>query len=261
MTFSARCASSMPTSIPFPMLPVAQVDCTTVAYSTCRFGSGSPSITWARRSSGPLAIIEAPASTPDANVSSAFSLSPAASKAARSGTKVLNASEPTSGEYTCMNRLTGSPVILLTLSFWPSAHSIDLRVLPGAKRSRRLNKYMSAPICPGLPSPMETPPVRGREERSRDARLSAGWLGRKGYSSSPVRLPEILRGDLLRHDHPPRVEDELTHLRVVESIEANLHPVVPTLRSAWHEELVGLGCHERVALLLGERECQDRLVP
>ena len=79
-------------------------------------------------------------------------------------------------------------------------------------------------------------------------------------TGSDRRRTEVRRGDALRYDHPPGVEDELTQLGLTECVETHLHPVVSELRWARHQELVRLGRNERVALLLREREAHDRLV-
>jgi hypothetical protein len=47
---------------------------------------------------------------------------------------------------------------------------------------------------------------------------------------------------------------------MTERVETYLHPVESELRRAGHQELVRLGCYERVALLLREREAHHLLV-
>jgi hypothetical protein len=129
-------------------------------------------------------------STAAANASSAFNLSAAASSVARSGTKVLQATAPTSGEYTCMNKLTCRPVMLVTLLVCSSAHSIDARVLPGPKRIRRLNRYMAAPIFPGRINPDEAfPPGEVKRKASSRERVNRAARPAMGPSAPCHRSP------------------------------------------------------------------------
>ncbi len=57
---------------------------------------------------------------------------------------------------------------------------------------------------------------------------------------APLSTPttEVLGGHLLRHDHPPRVDDISSHLHLVDLVETYDDPVVAKVRLVRHEELV-----------------------
>jgi hypothetical protein len=78
-----------------------------------------------------------------------------------------------------------------------------------------------------------------------------------GLSSPAI---SVFGGDPLRNHHPPRVEDELSHLVDVDRVEPDLNPVVAEVPAVRHQELDWLRTHECLALLLREREPHDRLV-
>ncbi len=82
-----------------------------------------------------------------------------------------------------------------------------------------------------------------------------------GVSGPPWRvLSEVGRGDPPGHHHPPRVDDDLPHLHIVDGAEPDHRPVVAHVRGARHHELVRLGGDQRLPLLLWEAEPHQRLV-
>ncbi len=95
-------------------------------------------------------------------------------------------------------------------------------------------------------------------------RTRAGWVPRRvdppGQGSIDRIRAVVLGGHLLRHHHPPRVEHQFAHLRHVDGRQMDLDPVEPHVRRAWHEELLGLGRHQRLAFLLREPETHLGLV-
>src|SRR6266536_5519540 len=68
------------------------------------------------------------------------------------------------------------------------------------------------------------------------------------------------RCDTLRDDHPPGVDDQLGHLRLVDGGQPDAHPVVPLVRTHRHEELLGITRDQRRPLLARESEAHERLV-
>jgi len=67
-------------------------------------------------------------------------------------------------------------------------------------------------------------------------------------------------GDVLRDAEGPGVLHELTHLLLVDRVEADVDPVVAHVAGARQRELLGLGLDERRPPLLWEREAHHRAV-
>jgi hypothetical protein len=71
----------------------------------------------------------------------------------------------------------------------------------------------------------------------------------------------IFGGNPLRHDHGPRVNDELAHLRNVDRVQPHPNPVVTQVGLNRHGELLRLRGDQRGALLLRKAEAHRPLVP
>ncbi len=98
---------------------------------------------------------------------------------------------------------------------------------------------------------------------------SAGCRANRAPPATPRRrllrhclLSELIvgeRSELLRHDHAPRVEDELAELVLVDGLQANDQPLVAhgRLRA---QKLVRVRLESSFALLLRKGEAHQRLV-
>jgi hypothetical protein len=53
-------------------------------------------------------------------------------------------------------------------------------------------------------------------------------------------IHEVLGGNPLGNDHPPRLDDDLAHLGVIDGIQSSQYPVVSKVGGLGHHELVGL---------------------
>src|SRR5262245_36299654 len=70
-------------------------------------------------------------------------------------------------------------------------------------------------------------------------------------------LSRVRRGDLLGYAHPPRLDDQLTHLGLIDRVEPHLKPVVSLVRARRRQELLRLGRQHRSPLFLREAETHD----
>jgi len=94
-----------------------------------------------------------------------------------------------------------------------------------------------------------------------DLRAAVLVNARTAFTTLASSIPlGIGLGYPLRHDHRPRVEDELPHLDHVDCGEPDDHPVVAEVALLRQHVLVGLGVHERIAPLLRERKSHERAV-
>jgi hypothetical protein len=77
---------------------------------------------------------------------------------------------------------------------------------------------------------------------------------------SPTDDPQIRGGNPLRHDHAPRVDDQLAHLGQIDRLQPNPNPVVTQIGLNRHEELLWLGGDQRCALFLRKGEAHRQPV-
>src|SRR5262249_6555136 len=156
-------------------------------------------MTWARVSSARPTVMAAPLSTAATKESSAFNLSPAASRVGRSGTNVLQPTLPTSGEYTCMKRFTCRPVIWLTFSVTQSPVHLLARVAR-SETNLSTEQVHRCPYLPRNPQPFcETVPVRGRgsgngltAQAVREPSSAQGSVGQGAAGEPPHRVRLVL---------------------------------------------------------------------
>src|SRR5215472_7081809 len=120
---------------------------------------------------------------------------------------------------------------------------------PRVRYHRQISETAAAsgrPRLPPAPARLRRLPPRGRGSRwSRPSRLPTRGLGRRQE---------------LRHDHAPRLDDELAHLGRAEPGHAHVDPVEAPIAGPVQEEPVRLGGDHRGALLAREGKAHDRLV-